>query len=427
MASAPRAARGFSPLDDELALAPCGLAPGLHEGLVRLATWIPSFAHAARELSYFTGATVPETTARRLTQDAGAAYSQVQHAQVERIRAVLPAPPPGPPVQQLSVDGALVPLVGGEWAEVKTLVVGALAGREPGACVRAEELSYFSQLADAAHFTAAALVETHRRGTETADAVVAVMDGAAWEQGFVDAHRADAVRVLDFCHAAGYLTAAAQAVYGPGTSACGAWVERQRHELRYGEPEAVLTALRALHQRASGEAQAVVRTSVEYLHRRSEQIRYAEWELLGLPLGSGAVESANKLLVEERLKGGGMHWARQNVSPMLALRTIAFNDRWEEAWPQIGARLRAQRAEAGRARRAARRGAAEAGPQRPPPTAAGPAPGAAAPPALAPGARGVQLPNRPPHPKGTAKPAPDHPWRRRRFGRACQPQAANAA
>lgn len=226
MASAPRAARGFSPLDDELALAPCGLAPGLHEGLVRLATWIPSFAHAARELSYFTGATVPETTARRLTQDAGAAYSQVQHAQVARIRAVLPAPPPGPPVQQLSVDGALVPLVGGEWAEVKTLVVGALAGREPGECVRAEELSDFSRLADAAHFTAAALVETHRRGPETADAVVAVMDGAAWEQGFVDAHRADAVRVLDFCHAAGYLAAAAQAVYGPGTRACGAWVER---------------------------------------------------------------------------------------------------------------------------------------------------------------------------------------------------------
>lgn len=63
------------------------------------------------------------------------------------------------------------------------------------------------------------------------------------------------------------------------------------------------------------------------------------------------MESANKLLVEERLKGSGMHWARHHVTPMLALRTLAFNDRWDEAWPQIVARLRTQRAEAGRGRR----------------------------------------------------------------------------
>lgn len=416
-----------------MALAPCGLAPGLHEGLVRLATWVPSFEHAAKELSYFTGADVPETTVRRLTHGAGEAYGVVQHAQVECICQDLPAPPHGPPLQQLSVDGAMVPLVGGEWAEVKTLVVGALTGWEPGERVRAEELSYFSRLADAERFTAAALVETHRRGTETADVVVAVVDGAVWEQGFVDDRRVDAVRVLDFCHAAGHLAVAAQAAYGPGTAACCAWVERQRHELRYGEPEAVLAALQAVYEAARGEARAVVGGSLEYLQKRREQIGYAEFELMGLPIGSGIVESANKLLVEERLKGAGMHWARHNINPMLALRTVAFNDRWAEAWPQIVAQLGAKRAAATRARRLARLPATEA-------RAEPEAPGEDLPAGkevMAP-TRGGSVADPPEHPAptpalkgpttGPQHPAPNHPWRRFRFGSACRPQPTpNAA
>lgn len=220
--------RVFSPLDDELQLLPSGLAPGLHERLVRLSTWIPSFEHASRELNYFTSSDVPESTVRRLTEAAGQAHLQVNKAEERGIRLGHLRPPQGPAVQQLSVDGAMVPLTGGEWAEVKTLVIGTLTGQQPGEQVRAEQLSYFSRLGDADSFTSEALTETHRRGTETAGVVVAVNDGAVWEQRFVDYRRVDAVRVLDFGHAAGYLYTAAQAVYGRGTRECCEWVERYR-------------------------------------------------------------------------------------------------------------------------------------------------------------------------------------------------------
>lgn len=277
------------------------------------------------------------------------------------------------------------------------------SGREPGERVRAEDLSYFSRLADAEGFTREALYETHRRGTGTADVVVAVSDGAVWEQGFLDYRRIDAVRILDFYHASGYLSLAAQAAYGPGTRECAEWVERWRHELRHGEPEAVL------REGCRGEAGAIVGAGLGYLRKRGEQIRYAEFELMGLPIGSGIVESANKLLVEERLKGSGMHWARENVSPMLALRTIAFNDRWGEAWPQIVARLRAQRAEAARARRRAEAATVAD----PPVPIRGPLAAAAG---LAPSAP-TERPG---------KPAPDHPWRRSPIGRNRRPAPAPA-
>ena len=69
---------------------------------------------------------------------------------------------------------------------------------------------------------------------------------------------------------------------------------------------------------------------------------YPEFLAAGWPIGDGAVESANKLVVEARLKGSGMHWSRTQVNPMLALRNIVCHDRWDEAWPQIVQTLRQQ-------------------------------------------------------------------------------------
>jgi len=77
-----------------------------------------------------------------------------------------------------------------------------------------------------------------------------------------------------------------------------------------------------------------------YLEKLEAQMRYPVFQDQGWPIGSGAVESGNKLVVEARLKGGGMHWARPHVNPMLGLRNIVCSDRWAEEWPRIARRLR---------------------------------------------------------------------------------------
>ena len=56
------------------------------------------------------------------------------------------------------------------------------------------------------------------------------------------------------------------------------------------------------------------------------------FQAAGWPIGSGSVESANKVVVEARLKGAGMHWERDNVNPMLVLRNAVCNGRWDETW-----------------------------------------------------------------------------------------------
>jgi hypothetical protein len=337
-----------------------------------------------------------EATVRRHTEAAGAAYAAVQAAEAERLERTAPAPPAGPAVQQVSADGAMVPLLGGEWAEAKTLVIGVVAADDAAGEPRARELSYFARLADHQAFRRGALVEAHRRGTETAGTVVGVMDGAEWLQGFLDFHRPDAVRVLDFPHALQHLAGAARACFGAEAPEVAGWLAEQAHELKHGDPARVLAAVRGLPaERATdpGAAAAAVTATLGYLEKRREQLRYAEFRARGYPIASGSAEGGNKTVVQARLKGCGMRWARLHVDPMLALRTVTCSGRWAEAWPQICGHLRAARP----GRRAARRP-----PPPPRPLRASSPPGP--PEAVAP------RPARSPRIVG-GRPTADHPWR----------------
>jgi hypothetical protein len=130
---------------------------------------------------------------------------------------------------------------------------------------------------------------------------VAVSDGAVWIQELLDWHCPHSVRVLDFPHAAGYLAAAAQASFGPGTAATSEWFTTQRHELRHGAPGQVLAELPPSPERD---------TAACYLTSGRPMVAYAAFAAAGLPIGSGCVESANKVVIEARLKGAGMHWTR---------------------------------------------------------------------------------------------------------------------
>jgi hypothetical protein len=156
----------------------------------------------------------------------------------------------------------------------------------------------------------------------------------------VDFHRPDALRILDFPHAGEHVAQIGQAKFGEGTPEVMAWVPQQLHQLKHTGPAAVLTELRLLVE--SLPSSADLTEPLTYLKKREAMMQYPLFQAAGWPIGDGAVESGNKLVVEARLKGSGMHWARPHVNPMLALRNVACNDRWEEAWPQITLALRQQ-------------------------------------------------------------------------------------
>lgn len=385
--------QGFFPLDEELALLPGQLTPLLQDHLAHLGTWMP-FAHAAQMLTRFTQVSVSESTAQRLTEAIGMAYEAVQLAEVERIERDWPVVPDGPDHLVLSVDGAFVPVLHGEWAEVKTLVVGEVAAPtvvDGKTVVATHRHSYFSRVAEAERFQRLTFGELYRRRVETAGQIATVSDGAEWIQGFIDFHCPDATRILDFPHAAQRVCQIGDAVLGPEHAGLSAWQTRQLHTLKHHGPASVLDNLRTCA--AAHLSVPVVAENLAYLEKRAAQMQYPTFQAQGWPIGSGIVESANTLVVEARLKGAGMHWSRASVNPLLTLRNAVCNDRWAEAWQQSVAHIQ-------------REGMSQRPGQ---PKSAAAAPAAAAPDTPS-RLRSVTQPS---EPMVHHKPAADHPWRRK--------------
>jgi hypothetical protein len=374
-----------------------------------------SFERTAEEIERLRRIPLSASTARRLTEEAGAACVERIEAEVERIEAEVERieaeverlereasePPIGPERMVLSADGAMVPLLKGEWAEVKTMALGVVLGRDGEGEAITGEWSYFSRLTDAETFARAASWETERRGLAQAGSVAAVTDGAEWLQGFIDYHRPDATRILDFSHAAQHLSDLCAAL-GEGDRE---FVARRHLLKKEGSKDLIEEGRKARDERE--DLREALSEALPYLEKREAMMAYPDFLAAGWPIGSGSVESANKVVVEARLKGAGMHWKRENVDPMLALRNALCSDRWEEAWKEIAAALRARQARERREKREERRAAASQAVAIPPiedaPTTV----------LLKPEASSPSLPARKPSRNPSA-----HPWRRFRTANA---------
>jgi hypothetical protein len=73
-----------------------------------------------------------------------------------------------------------------------------------------------------------------------------------------------------------------------------------------------------------------IRTGVGYLFTHRHRLRYQQFREAGYPLGSGTVESACKVVMQERMKQAGMRWSREGAQVMLALRSVLLSERWDE-------------------------------------------------------------------------------------------------
>ncbi len=294
------------------------------------------FGRAVKHLERTLGVVVHASTARRQTLVVGQRVVEIQNEQAQPLAAC--------PEEQaaermaMSSDGRMVPLVGGVWAEVKGVAIGEVEcrRRKDEEQIVTTNLTYFARMAPAATFADQASAELRRRGIERAKQVCAIQDGAEWIQGFVQGHRHDALRILDFAHAADYVIEIAEKVREGGGHLPIKWVDGILHRLKHEGPTRVLRHLTRLARRYPQ-----IEEQVTYLQKRRDLMDYPSYRASGWPIGSGSVESSHKLVVQTRLKGPGMHWRPEHINPMLALRLALLNERWSEAW-QEQHRLRQQ-------------------------------------------------------------------------------------
>lgn len=183
---------------------------------------------------------------------------------------------------------------------------------------------------DAAALIASTLT---RFGAREAEVLAIAADGSENIWRHVDAivaavgiDPAKVVHFVDFYHALEHLNDAAKLLVPWTDEERGQWVRKQKKRLRRGRVAQVIVAVEEL----AVSDRAALQKEVTYFQERVRLMRYDMLRERGLPLGTGAVESAIRRVVNLRLKGTGIFWEPANAERMLYMRCRLKAGRWAD-------------------------------------------------------------------------------------------------
>lgn len=218
------------------------------------------------------------------------------------------------------------------WKEPKLFSIYVIDKK--GKKVKKHKMFYDATLGDADAVFEILGAELLLRGAAQAKEIILVADGAPWIWNRADAladtlgvARKSIVKVADFYHAVEHLTAFAELCNGWSDEKRKVWVRRMRRLLKNGLVREVIDFMRPL---CAGRGRTEKTTELEYFQTRKSLMRYRAFKRRGIPLGSGAVESAIRRVINLRLKGPSIFWRAENAERMLHLRSYFKAGRWDE-------------------------------------------------------------------------------------------------
>ena len=137
--------------------------------------------------------------------------------------------------------------------------------------------------------------------------------------------------VLDFYHASQNIWRGVKVWLDGRTKRAQLWFDDARHRLRHGEENAVLDDIAAalVLPGLPDNARVSLTKLYNYLDKHRDHIQYEQLKEMGLPIGSGLVESACKWLIQQRFKGVGMRWSEDGFNHLLHLRLAWVNGRFD--------------------------------------------------------------------------------------------------
>ena len=222
-----------------------------------------------------------------------------------------------------------------EWREPKVVVL--FATDERGRMLKGSQPVIDGTLQGPDALLELVAFHLHRLGAARAKMVTFVADGAPWIWARLDwviaqvkLEPARVVEVLDWCHAVHHLSLAVAALERDAERRAELY-SRLRGFLKAGQSGLVIEELERL---AVGEpADSAAWREIAYLtkHSAAGRLRYNCFRARGVPLGSGAIESTIRRVINLRLKGTGIFWTEENAEAVFQLRAAVVSGRWEES------------------------------------------------------------------------------------------------
>jgi hypothetical protein len=237
-----------------------------------------------------------------------------------------------------------------EWREPKVVIVFEVDKK--GRMVRGSRAVIDGTLQGPDALIELVAFHLHRMGAAEAHVVSFVADGAPWiwkrldwviAQAKLDSTRV--VEVLDWCHAVHHLSVALAGLPLEEGQRKGLY-QRLRGLLKEGKSEEVIAELKVLAVKEADDS--AMWREIRYLtkHTDAGRLRYKRFRRRGVPMGSGAIESTIRRVINLRLKGSGIFWTEDNAEAVFQLRAAVVSGRWEEILEQTrGAMAKDRRTE----------------------------------------------------------------------------------
>jgi hypothetical protein len=277
------------------------------------------------------------TVARCFVQDVADAVATVALARQDDWECALPELEEAPRTITIGMDGTCLLRCEGGWRETMVGPIGSYDAEG--------DRQHTIYLAATPEYGKATFLDRMEREIDRVKATypqaryVGLADGAKGNWEFLGRHTA--VQVIDFWHAAEYLSDAANVLFTRDSGARKPWRNAACHRLKQ-EPGAARQLIRDLKRMAAEKGvsadQEDVAAAVTYLTNQSKAGRmdYPPLVAAKVPIGSGVTEAACQVLVQQRLCGSGMKWKEPGAAAVLSLRCLSYTaDRWSQFWARI--------------------------------------------------------------------------------------------
>jgi Uncharacterised protein family (UPF0236) len=339
---------GQNPRDRELGVEGIEYSPGVRRMMAAVGSE-SSFEHGKEQLELLAGLTVTTKAVERQAEAIGADIASQERSLAQRaLQLELPEIlSPAVPILYIEMDGTQVPMVrkeldghagrqGGQPARTREVKLGCVFTQtstdEKGRPVRDEgSTTYTGAIESAEEFGRRIYTEAWQRGWSRAAQKVVIADGALWIWNLAEQHFPGAIQIVDLYHARQHLWELAKALFAGDEIKQKRWIKPRQSQLDGGQIDRLVKSLRSC-ERAHPHLADKIRIEAEYFQRNAARMKYPEFRLQKLFVGSGVIEAGCKTVIGSRLKQSGMFWTVRGANAIIALRCNRISGRFEDYW-----------------------------------------------------------------------------------------------
>lgn len=335
--------QGFNPLDAMLGMDLVGhkVTPEMAAKIAFAGQNAPSFKDAEQSFEYLTGLPIGRSLIRQITEETG---QKVYEQQLEKAEKVIARPEETVPsllpherragTLYVMVDGSQVNTrnkdqQGSSWKEMKLALVyndKSVITRKSGQSVLVEK-EYVAYWGSVDRFKKLVFDAAARGGYGTYERMVVIGDGAHWIWKMYEELFPDAVQILDYYHMCKNVYSYAKHLYPCDDQKMTGWAKSVITQIEQGDVNKVLASIPVVDE---SRLPAGVPNLPTYLFNNRDRMNYNALQEKGLKVGSGAIESGNKKVIQQRMKQSGMRWNVETGQTIASLRAKNASGQWRD-------------------------------------------------------------------------------------------------